>query len=324
MMSPVIFGMGESRDFALSICRSLSVSLGSVHEEWRPDGEPWCAALDNVRGSDVYVVSSLYGSRHHSVSEKTLQIMLFVDALKRASADRVTAVCPYLSFGRQDRKENSREPVSTQALAKMMEVVGVDRVLTMDAHNPAALQNAFRIPIDILEARKPMADAVADFIFHHFDDFWEFTVLSPDAGGVKRAKIFQASLAKRLGNAVGFAHAHKTRMGAGDVRVEIIGDVRGKNVLVVDDVVSTAGTIREITRAVVEAKGIPWGVVATHWLSVGQACKNLIGSGHSFMADTIPPGCPGYPQIAHMAPMFAEAIRRIHSGTGSISELLDD
>lgn len=332
MSDLAIFGLGSSSGFAESILDKMGVGPASpLREEWHLDGEAWAAALDNVRGRDVFVVSSLYGDETRSVNDKVIQALLFIDALRRASAGRVTLVAPYLAYARQDRKEGSREPVATQAMARMLEAVGCDRLLTMDPHNPGALQNAYRIPIDILEAKKPLVDSIQKEIFDNYYPPNEFVVLSPDSGGVKRAKSFQAALARWLGRPVGFAQAHKNRLSGTKVEVqEIAGEVRGKNVLVVDDVIATGGTLKGIAKAVGVAGGDLYGVVATHGLFVGQAWHNLMAYPRVFVAHTCEPwrlrgkSLAGRIYESPTAAMFAEAIRRIHSDDGSISELLED
>lgn len=326
-----IFGLGSSRNFAASVAGGLGVGLAEVNEVFRLDGEPWAASVDNVRGRDVFVVSSLHGDEGRSVNDRVMQLLLFVNALKHASAARITAVCPYLAYMRQDRKEGSREPISTQALAVMMEGVGVDRVLTMDVHNPAAIQNAFRIPVDILEAKNLLADLVAaDASRIYAVDEHPLVVVSPDAGGVKRARAFREAIARRLGRGVGFAHANKTRSREGDVEVtEIVGDVRGVRCILIDDMIATGGTLIEIDRAI-RPKGITVAVAATHGLFLSAGFYRFLSEVKTYVADTIDPwGClpisaKPYVKVAKTAGLFAEAIRRIHSGEGSISELLED
>jgi ribose-phosphate pyrophosphokinase len=241
---------------------------------------------------------------------------------------------------RQDRKTESRAPIATQAVAMMLEAVGMDRLLTMDVHNLGAEQNAFRVPIDNLEGKKLLADAVAA----DDDGVSKFVVITPDAGGAKRAKDWQSAFQKRIGRPVGFAYADKTRLGSEDVSVKIIGDVSNSKVIVVDDMISSGKTIGEIGSAVADQAGELWAAVATHGIFVGSASKWLDEVPRIYVTDTI--GQPiwryreeqgigienplarwirlGRFKIVSTAEMFASAIHRIHTEGGSISELLED
>lgn len=323
-----IFGLGNSGVFAGKIAKYLGIELHSHHEEWRPDGESYATSLTNVRGCDVFLVSSLYGDDQENVNEKFMKTAIFINTLRHSSAHRITLVAPYLCYMRQDRKTESRAPIATQAIAMMLEAVGIDRVLTMDVHNLGAEQNAFRVPIDNLEARKLLADFIVSEIVanNNNKNFREFIVLSPDAGGAVRTKQMQYSLSKRLGENVGIAYADKTRINADSIeKVRIIGDITCRNVIVVEDIISTGGTIQEIDKAISRQGGIMWGVATTHGLMVGGAAKNLQDISKIFLADTVNPFLyiSGVRTVS-VAPLFAEAIRRIHLEGGSISELLDD
>lgn len=343
-----IFGLGSSRDFANRVCDLMGMGwVNTHHEERRPDGEAYTTSRDNVRGCDVYVITSLYGDDGECVDQKLMKAAIFVNTLRHASAERITLVAPYLCYMRQDRKTESRAPIATQAVAMMLEAVGMDRLLTMDVHNQGAEQNAFRVPIDILEAKKLLADTVADDLKPATmktptgtrrdrdplfkDSAWPaITVLSPDAGGVNRTKAFQVALARRLKYAVGIAYADKTRVDSSQVRVNIVGDVDDHIVVVVDDMISTGGTLQEISGAVREAGGVVWGVAATHGLFVDGAPEKLAGIPRIYVTDTIPPfrlkgtRTADAVKIVSTAQMFAEAIRRIHTEGGSISQLLND
>lgn len=325
-----IFGLGSSATFAYSVAKKMGVELNTVHEERRPDGEIYTTALDNVRGCDVFVISSLCGDKTESVDEKLMKTLIFIHTLHHASADRITLVAPFLAYMRQDRKTESRAPIATQATAIMLESIGMDRLLTMDVHNLGAEQNAFRVPVDNLEARKLLADAIAANI-HEMQG--EFKVLSPDAGGTARTKAFQYSLNKRVQSMtgpVGIAYADKSRIDANTVKVQIIGDVLNKNIIIVDDMIGTGSTVVEVADAVIRQGGNVWGVVATHGLYVNNAPYKLQKIPRIYTADTVDPfrvagtGLLSQINVVPTAPMFAEAILRIHLGGGSISELLND
>lgn len=354
-----IFGLGGSRPFAQQVAKTASSwdvaeifptgtdpntiwefkrqnpDLGngrlSFHaEERRPDGEAYTISLDNVRGCDVFVITSLYGDEDECVDEKLMKAAIFINTLRHASAARITLVCPYLCYMRQDRKLGSRAPIATQAVAMMLEAVGMDRLLTMDVHNLGAEQNAFRVPIDNLEARKLLADAIAEDMKKDYK-VRKYKVLSPDAGGTARTKQMQASISKRFGDEVGIVYADKTRTGSSSVNVQIVGDVEGCNIIAIDDMISTGSTIAEVALAVNEAGGNMWGVAATHGLFVNGASEKMAGLPRIYVTDTVlpfrlPEGCRAKKKlrVVQTALMFAEAIRRIHNEGGSISELLED
>jgi ribose-phosphate pyrophosphokinase len=337
-----IFGLGASKAFAKRVADAIYCDLGaplegslnSHHEERRPDGEAYTTSLDNVRGCDVYVVTSLFGDNTESVDEKLVKACIFINTLRHASAARITLVAPYLCYMRQDRKTESRAPIATQAIAMMLEAVGLDRLLTMDVHNLGAEQNAFRIPIDNLEARKLLAGEIAWHIRckdRGVANPKKWKVLSPDAGGTARTKQFQYSLAQRIYADVGIVYADKTRLGPEEVRVQIVGDVSENNIIVVDDMIGTGTTIMEVADAVHKAGGKLWAVAATHGLFVNSAPYKLRGIPQIYVTDTIPPlpRLMGQPLLNQIRPvstanMFAEAIRRIHTEGGSISELRND
>lgn len=322
-----IFGLGASLPFANQIASCLYKTTGFTtadkhHEERRPDGEAYTVSQTNVRGCDVYVVASLYGDEEECVDQKFMKAAIFINALRHASAERITLIAPYLCYARQDRKTESRAPIATQAVAMMLEAVGIDRLLTMDVHNQGAEQNAFRVPIDILEARKPLADTIAKDLAKQED----LCLLSPDAGGVSRTKAMQQSLSRRLMRDIDIVYADKTRIDASNVEVRIVGDVAKKWVVVVDDMISTGGTIQEIEIAVREANGVLWGVAATHGLFVDGAETKLKSIPRIYVTDTIPPFrlAENRVRVVSTTRMFAEAIRRIHTEGGSISQLLED
>ncbi len=335
-----IFGLGSSIPFATQVAEAMSIKLSIHHEERRPDGEAYVVSKDNIRGCDVFIIASQYGDNFETVDEKLMKLCVFVNTLRHASADRITVVAPYLSYARQDRKTESRAPIATQAVAMMLEAVGMDRLLTMDVHNLGAEQNAFRVPIDNLEGKKLLADAVSASV----DGVSNFVVMTPDAGGAKRAKDWQSAFQKRIGRPVGFAYADKTRLGAEEVSVKIIGDVSNSQVIIIDDMISTGRTIGEIGVAVKENGGELWGAVATHGLFVGSAHKWLAKVPRMYIADTVNPfrlleakslqtqfensasrwSRQNILKVVPTVNMFASAIHRIHTEGGSISELLED
>lgn len=328
-----VFGLNGSRGFASEVARFLSIPLSPTVEKEFDDKESYARADENVRGSDVYVVSSLYGDDEKTAGEKLTALAFFCGSLRDASAGRVTVVAPYLAYARQDRKTESRAPIGTKYVATILEAMGVDRLLTMDVHNLAAFQNAFRIPTDNLEVRNLACDHIAKK-----GDFSKPLVcLSPDTGGMGRTRHFRAGLEKRLGlhNQIDIAQFDKARDGttgalSGD---KIIGDVKGKEVIIIDDLISTGGTIAKASRAVESHGGSVYAVVATHGLFIKDAPEVLKSIPRLIVADTVPPfrlikgqkDPEHYERVLNVvetAELFAKAIRRNHDGA-SISELLE-
>lgn len=320
-----LFALSESRPLAGRIAGALGMPLSAHEERSFEDGEHKTRPLSNVRGRDVYVIQSLYGEPGASANDKLCRLLFFAGALKDASAGRVTVVAPYLCYARKDRKTKSRDPVITRYVARLMEAMEVDRVVTLDVHNLAAFENAFRCRIDHLEARKLFVDALVPRIGQ--DDV---AVVSPDVGGAKRAEALRLALERRLARDAGSAFLEKFRS-AGKVTGEaVVGDVAGKVAVIVDDLISTGGTIARAVRACRERGAKRIYAVATHGVFVGDAARVLaIGDlERLIVTDTIPPfRLPAdfvreKMVVLESAPLFAEAIRRIHEG-GSLVELLE-
>ncbi len=343
-----LFGLDGSRQFAQRVARYLDVPLSRHIEKYFADKEPYVRSDENVRGCDVYVISSLYSGQEQSVGEKFTKMLLFLGSLKDASARRITLVTPYHPFARQDRKTESRAPISIKYFAQTIEAVGVDRVLTMDVHNLSAFQNAFRIPTDTLESKNLIADFLCGVDvgqgvdgepqiveFHIPEPLIQnpenLVILAPDSGGMGRAKRFRSALEKRLhlGNQIDVVYLDKERISGNEVIAsKIVGDVKGKRVIILDDLISSGSTIAVAQRAVEKHGGEVWAACATHGLFVGQASRNLEKIQRLVVADTIQPFRLD-PKIWRerlflipTAMMFAQAIRRTHEEGGSISDLL--
>jgi len=235
---PVVFAIGATRAFGERVAAALAVELSAHEERLFEDGEQKTRPLANVRGRDVYVIHSLYADAGESANDKLVKLLLYVGALKDASAARVTAVAPYLAYARKDRKSKPRDPVATRYVAQMFEWVGTDYVVTLDVHNLAAFQNAFRCRAENLEAAPLFARHFASELHQGL-----FAIVSPDAGGIKRADAFRARMEAPLRAPVpmGFAEKHRS---AGVVSIEaFVGDVAGRIVIVVDDLISSGTTM---------------------------------------------------------------------------------
>jgi len=318
----VLFALGASRGWGENLARELGVPLG-VHEERDfEDGEHKTRPMVSVRGRDAYVLHSLYTDGEQSVNDKLVRLLFFIGALRDAAAARITAVVPYLAYARKDRKTKSRDPVTTRYVAELFEAVGTDCVVTMDVHNLAAYQNAFRCRTEHLEAAPLFVARLAPLLAAA-----EVAVVSPDAGGIKRAEAFRARLSALLGRPVGAAFAEKYRS-AGILTGEgLVGDVAGKVVVIVDDLISAGNTMARAAKACRERGASRILAVATHGVFAAAAAEVLGGSAleRVIVTDTIPLRIVDANLAARIdrlstAAYFAEAIRRLHSG-GSLVEL---
>jgi ribose-phosphate pyrophosphokinase len=320
-----IFVPNAGREFGESVCANLGVSPAPHEERDFEDGEHKTRSLTSVRGRDVFVVQNLYGDAEQSVNDKFCRLLFFIGALRDSSAARVTAVLPYLCYARKDRRSKSRDPVTTRYVAAVLEAVGASGVVALDVHNLAAFENAFRIPTDHLEAKGLFAAHFASLLAGK-----DVAVVSPDTGGVKRADAFRAVLQARMGQPVSSAFVEKYRS-AGVVSGDaLVGDVAGKSVILLDDLVSSATTLARAAKACRERGAQSVYAAATHGVFADQASQVLAEAPieQLVITNTIPPRRidPVLAQrklvVLDVAPMVAEAIRRIHTG-GSIVELLE-
>jgi ribose-phosphate pyrophosphokinase len=326
-------------DFAERVALFLDIKVDKHTERYFDDGESYVKSDENVRGQDVYVISSLYSDEKQQIGEKFTNLLMFITSLVDASADRVTVVAPYLGYSRQDRKTESRAPVTTKSVAKLLEVAGADRVLTIDVHNLSAFHNAFRIPVDNLEARKLFLDylvgnsGLSPKISDPLPPAEALAIMSPDAGGTQRAIHFRDGLAARLkvpNDTIEVAILAKHRTEKGVTGSKIIGNVEKKQVIVVDDMIASGSTIDLCLKAIQAHKGETYAVAATHGLFIGKANEYLAGVKRLLVTDTIPSfrldkeAFKGRLHVIPTALMFARAIRRTHEEGGSISDLLSE
>jgi len=318
-----LFALNASRDLGERVARALGLPLAPHEEREFEDGEHKARPLESVRGRDVYVLVSLYGDLRQSVNDKLVRLLFFLGALRDASAGRITAVIPYLCYARKDRRSKSRDPVSTRYVAGLLETVGADRVLTLDVHNLAAYENAFRIRADHLQAKRLFVDEFVPRIGRE-----PVVVVSPDVGGVKRAEDFRQALSRRLGREAGGAFLEKYRSAGVVSGAAVVGDIEGRVAIIVDDLISTGGTIARAVAACRSRGAKAVYAVATHGIFVGEAARMVADSGleRLVVTDTIPPFrldpalVRSKVTVLDTAPLFAEAIRRIHTG-GSVVEL---
>ena len=321
-----LFSLGTSRSFGEQVAQQMGLRLALHEEREFEDGEHKARPLESVRGKDVYVIHSLYGEPGYSANDKLLRLLFFLGTLKDASAARITAVAPYLAYSRKDRRSKSRDPVSTRYLAQLFEAVGTDRILTLDVHNLAAYQNSFRIPAEHLEAKHLFVAHLAPVLGDG-----EVVVVSPDAGGVKRAESFRQALSLALRRPVGAAFMEKYRS-AGVVTGEaVVGAVAGQTAIIIDDLISSGTTLARTATACRQLGASRVIAAATHGVFVAEAERVLVDSNldQLIATDSIPPFrlplhlLNGKLTVLATAPLFAEAIRRLHTD-GSLVELMAD
>ena len=296
---------------AEAICASLGVPLGRARVGRFSDGETQVEIDDNVRGRDVYLIQPTCSP----ANDHLMELLILADACKRASAGRVTAVMPYYGYARQDRKVAPRAPITAKLVADLLTTAGIDRVLTMDLH-AGQIQGFFDIPVDNLYAVGAVSAAIATML-----PGTEKVIVSPDAGGVERARGF----AKRLG--AGLAIIDKRRSGPNQSEaLHIIGDVRGRDVIIVDDMIDTAGTLTKAAAALADGGARRIFAAATHAVLSGPAVSRINESKIEgvVITDTLPLNdvsreCEKL-HLVSVAQVFGEAIRSIHSND-SVSRL---
>ena len=280
-----IFGLGSSKDYALQVCDCMSHSrkftLSQHVEEYHDDGEPYIFSKENVRGCDVFIISSLYSSENESVQDKLMKSLLFARSLRDASAKRITMVFPYLAYQRQDRKTESRAPVYTKYIPEIIEGLlrPDDRILTIDAHNLSAYQSGFRLMLDHLEAKPVFTDWFCQGINRNpilkTLDCDNVSFVSPDDGGLERVGFYRKHVQRAWNNQIGTACVYKTHEGKNIQAHGIMGDVKAKDVFIIDDMISSGKTLVQATTAVLEAGGNVKAVCASHGLFVGKAEENI-------------------------------------------------
>ena len=291
---------------------SIDIGLSDVELTNFSDGEIFVQIKENVRGCDVFVVQST----STNVNDNLMELLIMIDAIKRASAKRITAVMPYFGYARQDRKVQSRTPISAKLVADLICAVGTDRVLTMDLH-AGQIQGFFSIPVDHLYA----APILTDYI--KAKDYKDLVVFSPDAGGVERARAY----AKVLGAGLGIIDKRREEKNVAKA-MNIIGEVKGQDVMIVDDMVDTAGTLTEGVNALLKAGANSVSACCTHAVLSGPAIERILDSGLTELitCDTINIDekirkCPKIKSLS-VASLLGKAIERIHAET-SVSSLFE-
>ena len=298
-------------ELSKGIAESIGVSLGEVQIRRFADGEIFVEVDENVRGMDVFIIQPTCGP----VNENLMELLIMIDTLKRASADRITAVIPYYGYARQDRKVQPRTPITSKLVADLFTAAGANRILAVDLH-AGQIQGFFNIPFDHLYATPIFLEYIMQG-----KNLSDLVIVSPDAGGTERARAY----AKRLNAELAVIDKRRTGPNQSEV-MNLIGEVSGKNAIIVDDIVDTAGTLTQAAKAIIEKKARSVIAVCTHPVLSGEAVKKINESPIEMMvvSDTIPLGpkverCEKI-KVLTVAKLLAEAIRRIHTGE-SVSSL---
>jgi len=305
-----IFSGSSNRELSEAICRYVEVPPGRAEVTKFSDGESYVEIGENVRGVNCFVVQSTSSPVNHNLVE----LLIMIDALKRASAGSIIAVLPYFGYARQDRKVKPRTPISAKLVADLITAAGADRVLAMDLH-AGQIQGFFNIPFDHIYAMPVLMETLRGRFTA------ESVVVSPDAGGVERARAFS----KRLNTSLAIIDKRRSAPNVSEV-MHLIGDVRGKDALIVDDMIDTAGTLAQAARAVMEHGARSVSACASHGVLSGPALQRIDDSPISeiFITDTIAPTEAVRQnkkiKVSSVARLLGEAVKRIHHGD-SISSL---
>jgi ribose-phosphate pyrophosphokinase len=314
---PLIFSGTSNRELAEKIAKRMQTRVGNALVDRFKNNECRIEIRENVRGAEVFVLQSICNSPAGSVNDSLMELLLMIDALRRASANRITAVVPYYGYAKQDKKTKGREPISAKLVANMLETAGAERLVTLDLH-AAQIQGFFNIPVDNLTA----APTLCNYLKNQGLQGNNVVVVSPDAGGVPRAETF----AKRLKSTLAVIIKRRPQPDVSEV-TGIVGDVQGKVAVVVDDMISTGGTLVKAAEALINEGATDVYTLATHGIFAGDAVKQFANSPirRVIVTDTIPrsaslDGDGGKIEQQSIAQILADAIKRITSNR-SVSEL---
>jgi ribose-phosphate pyrophosphokinase len=305
-----VFTGNANPSLAQEICQALGMELGRAMVKQFSDGEIYLQIKENVRGEDVFIIQPTCTP----VERNLMELLLMMDALKRASAERITAVLPYYGYARQDRKDKPRVPISARLVAALLETAGAHRVLTLDLH-AAQIQGFFDIPVDHLFAMPVLIE------YFKALDIPDMTVISPDAGGVERARAF----AKRLSSPLAIIDKRRDEANVAEV-MNVVGDVTGRNCLLVDDLIDTGGTLVKGAQALLDKGAASVSACATHAVLSGPAVSRIEASSlkEVVFTNSIPLSREAKKsrriKSLSIAKLLAEAIRSIHEET-SVSVL---
>ncbi len=305
-----VFSGSANPELAAAICEHLAIPQGDILLTTFSDGEVHCQILENVRGRDVFIVQPTC----HPVNTTLMELLIMIDAFKRASAKRVTTVMPYFGYARQDRKDRPRVPISSKMVSNLLEATGADRILTMDLHAPQ-IQGFFDIPVDHLFASPVLVRHIQEL------NIPSMVIVSPDSGGVERAR----AIAKRLDSSLAIIDKRRSSPNVADI-MHVIGEVRGRRAIIVDDMIDTAGTLTKVAKALVEEGADSVMAAAAHPVLSGNAIERIENSKIEkvIVSNSIPLNeaarkCEKIEQLS-VAELLGDAIKSIHEET-SVSSL---
>jgi len=308
-----LFALGWENEFGARVAASLDVSLAPHEEREFEWGQHKTRPLLDVRGHDVHVVASLHGDERRSVNDRLCRLLFFLATLRDADAARVTAIVPFLCYARKDRRTQARDPVTTRYVAQLFEAVGVDHVATIEVHDVAAFENAFRCPTTHIDPAPRMCDVLA-----HEVGTDDLAVVSPDTGGIKRAARYRDALARRLGRPVASAFVEKYRSLDVVSGGAVVGPVAGRTVLLVDDLIVGGTTLARAATACRDAGAVRVIACAAHGAFVDPASSVLETAPieRVYVLDHIPP--------AALTPAFVETRLRLIDSPGLIAATIRD
>jgi ribose-phosphate pyrophosphokinase len=323
---PLLFALSESHPLGAGIADAAGIALAPLEERSFEEGEFKLRPLAPVRGRMVFVVQSLAASGEAGVAERFLRLLFLLFGLRDAGADRIIALVPYLAFARKDRRTQLRDPVNARYVAELLETTGVARLVALDVHNPAAFDNAFRVPTDHLSALPLFVDHFARRGFAA-----PVTVASPDVGGIKRAQIFRELLESRLGRDVGLAFIEKRRARGVVESGRVVGEVGGREVIVLDDLCASGGTLIRAAGALREAGARAVIAAFTH-APIARGIAALLaadGIEEIVLTDSVgpvphlgSPSPPGRLTVVPVAALFGGLVSRMARGA-PIAPLLE-
>jgi len=323
--APLVFALSESRALGEAVAREARLSLAPLEDIAFPEGEFRLRPLTSVRDRTVFVVQSLAGSADAPIAHRLLRLLFLLSALHDAEAEKTIALVPYLSFSRQDQRTQPRDAINTRYVAQLLESTGLNRFVALDAHNSAALDNAYRIPVDHLSAIPMFVDHFASQGISA-----DLTVVSPDIGGVKRVQVFKELLERRLGHGVELAFVEKRRSAGAVSGGRIIGQVNGRQAIVLDDLCASGETLLRAAAALRDAGARSIHVACTH-TPMATGLEALVAStaiAGIVITDSVGRD-PGWQTpasrnslcVLSIAPLFGQAVSRMASGA-SLETLL--
>ncbi len=302
-----IFAGNANKKLAQEIATVLNIPVGSAEVKHFSDGETWVEIEENVRGMDVFLIQPT----SNPANEHLMELLIMVDAMKRASADRITAVIPYYGYARQERKVHPRTPISAKLIADLLVAAGVDRILSLDLH-AGQIQGFFNIPVDHLFAMP----VLLDYIKKNIQD--DIIIVAPDAGGTERARAY----AKKLGVPMAMIDKRRPSPNVSEV-MNVVGDVENRTCIIIDDMIDTGGTLVKASEALVKNGAKAVYACATHAVLSGSAIERIEGSilKEVVVTNSIARNVSSKKiKVLSVAPLLGEAIKRIHSAD-SVSSL---